>query len=400
MSPPHRRPHNVAGDLYLLPRADRRLRLGHAWVFSNEVDVTRSPLTAYEPGELAVVRDSYGKPVGTAYVNPGALICARILSSDAKAVIDTDWWIARLRRALALREQVYASPHYRAVYGESDGCPGLVVDRYGDVLVAQLNTAGIVKMRGPVLEALQAVMKTRGILVRSSASVRQIEGIDEFDETIGEIPDAVDVHEGNAVFSAPLRTGQKTGYFFDQRDNRSRLGRYVRGKRVLDMYSYVGSWGIRAARFGASEIVCSDSSQPALDCARENAGRNEVTIETRQGDALDVLSAYADEGRRFDIVILDPPALIKRRKDIPAGQAHYERLNRLAFGVLERDGTLISCSCSHHLEAAMLQRAILGASKDSGRRAQILEKHAHGPDHPIHPAMPETEYLKAFFVRA
>lgn len=389
----------MPGDLFLLPRADRRVRLGHAWVFSNEVDIARSPLTAFSPGDVSVVRDAYGKPVGTAYVNPGALICARILTSDAKAKIDADWWSTRIRRALALREQVYTTPHYRLIYGESDGCPGLVVDRYGDVLVAQLNTAGIVKMRVEVIAALQRVVEPRGILLRSAGSVRQIEGIDEFDEAIGDVPDVAGVEEENAVFSAPLRKGQKTGYFFDQRDNRSRLARYVRGKRVLDMYSYIGSWGVRAARFGASDVLCSDSSQLALDYAKENADRNGVALETQIGDALDVLSAFAKEGRRFDVVIVDPPALIKRRKDVAAGQSHYERLNRLAFNVLAPDGILVSCSCSHHLEPAMLQRAILGAAKDAGRRAQILEKHAHAPDHPIHPAMPETEYLKAFFVR-
>ena len=386
-------------DLFLLPRADRRVRLGHAWVFSNEIDISRSPLTAFSPGDLTVVRDAFGKPVGTAYINPGALICARILTSDAKAAINREWWMARIRRAVELRDAIYPSPHYRAVYGESDGCPGLVVDRYGDVLVAQLNTAGIVKMRAEIIEALQAVMKPRGILLRSAGSVRQIEGIDEFDEAVGDVPDAADVEEDNAVFSAPLRKGQKTGYFFDQRDNRSRLNRYVHGKRVLDMYSYIGSWGVRAAKFGASSVTCSDSSQLALDHARANAERNGVSLETRLGDALEVLSSLAADKQRFDVVIVDPPALIKRRKDVAAGQSHYERLNRAAFNVLAPGGFLISCSCSHHLEPAMLQRAILGAAKDTGRRVQILEKHAHAPDHPVHPAMPETEYLKAFFVR-
>lgn len=389
----------MADDLYLLPRADRRVRLGHAWVFSNEVDVARSPLTAFEPGQLAVVRDAYGKPVGKAYVNAGALICARILTSDPKAEIDTTWWTARIRRAVSMRQELYPTPHYRAVYGESDGCPGLVVDRYGDVLVVQMNTAGIVRMRDAILDALQSVTGARGMLLRSAGSVRQIEGIDAFDEAIGEVPETAEVREDNAVFGAPLRKGQKTGYFFDQRDNRSRLARYVRGKRVLDMYSYIGSWGVRAARFGASEVTCADSSELALEYARENARKNGVEIDTVQGDALETLRELAARERRFDVVIVDPPALIKRRKDAPAGQALYGRLNELAFGVLERGGLLVSCSCSHHLDPAMLQRAILGAAKDSGKRVQILEKHAHAPDHPIHPAMPETEYLKAFFVR-
>jgi 23S rRNA (cytosine1962-C5)-methyltransferase len=389
----------MADDLFLLPRADRRVRLGHAWVFSNEVDIARSPLTAFAPGDIAAVRDAGGKPVGIAYVNPGALICARILSSDVKARIDAGWWVSRMRRALNLRESLYPTPHYRAIYGESDGCPGLVVDRYGDVLVAQLNTAGIVKMREPIVQALQETCKPRGILLRSAGSVRQIEGIDEFDEAVGDVPDVATVTEDNAEFAAPLRKGQKTGYFYDQRDNRTRLERYVRGKRVLDMYSYIGSWGVRAAKFGASRVVCGDSSDLALDYANENAKRNGVVVETRAGDALELLVEMGKARERYDVVIIDPPALIKRRKDVPAGQAHYERLNRAAFGVLAEDGILVSCSCSHHLEPAMLQRAILGAAKDATRRVQILEKHAHGPDHPIHPAMPETEYLKAFFVR-
>jgi 23S rRNA (cytosine1962-C5)-methyltransferase len=387
-------------DVVLMPRADRRVRLGHAWVFSNEVDVARSPLTAFESGEIAVVRDSFGKPVGKAYVNPGSLICARILTSDVRAHIDDAWWLARIRRAFSRRDAIYSTPYYRAVYGESDGCPGLVVDRYGDVLVAQLNTAGIVRMRDAIVGALGAVAAPRGLLLRSAGSVRQFEGIEEFDERVGNVPEYADVHEDGAVFSAPLLAGQKTGYFYDQRDNRSRLARYVRGKRVLDMYSYIGSWAIRAMLFGAKSAACCDSSDLALERAAANAERNGVGVEYLRGEAFAVLERLQQQGRRFDVVIIDPPALIKRRKDVAAGQRQYERLNRLAFGVLETEGVLVSCSCSHHLEPAMLQRAILGAAKDSGRRVQILEKHAHGPDHPIHPAMPETEYLKAFFIRA
>ena len=386
-------------DLVLLPRADRRVRLGHAWVFSNEVDVAKTALTEFAPGELAVVRDSFGKPVGQAYVNPGALICARILTTDPKAEIGQAWWTARLRKAIALREQIYATPHYRAVYGESDGCPGLVVDRYGDTLVVQLNTAGTAKMREPIVNALQQLTGARGVLIRSAGSVRQIEGIEAFDEAMGEVPDIAQVREEESLFYAPLRTGQKTGYFYDQRDNRSRLARYVRGKSVLDMYSYIGSWGVRAAAFGAASVTCSDSSPLALECARDNAKANGVAIETNEGDALKTLDDLASQRRKYDVVIIDPPALIKRRKDQPAGQRLYEKLNRAALNVLAPGGLLVSCSCSHHLEPAMLQRAVLGAAKDANRRAQILEKHAHAPDHPIHPAMPETEYLKAFFVR-
>jgi 23S rRNA (cytosine1962-C5)-methyltransferase len=387
----------AAHEIVLLPRAEKRVRLGHAWVFSNEVDVARTPLTEFDPGDVAVVRDSYGKPVGTAYVNPGALICARILTSEARAVIDAHWWRRRIERAFAMREAIYPTPHYRAVYGESDGCPGLVVDRFGDVLAVQLNTAGVVRMRESIVDALQSTVRPRGMLLRSAGSVRQIEGIADFDEALGEVSEDVEVFEGEAVLTAPLRKGQKTGYFYDQRDNRSRLKRYVRGKRVLDMYAYVGSWGVRAALFGASRVVCADSSSLALEYARANAARNAVNITTLEGDAMELLAAMGARKERFDVVIVDPPALIKRRKDAQAGQKLYQRLNRLAMEAVAPGGVLVSCSCSHHLQADALQRALLGASKEAGRRIVILEKHGHGPDHPVQPAMPETEYLKAFF---
>ncbi|MGZ3517464.1 MAG: class I SAM-dependent rRNA methyltransferase [Vulcanimicrobiaceae bacterium] len=386
--------------LRLNPNADRRIRLGHAWVFSNEVDVAKTPLMSFSPGELAVVLDARGKGVGLAYVNPNALICARILTSDTRATIDVPWFEHRMRRALSLREHIYPSPHYRAVYGESDGLPGMVVDRYGTTLVAQLNTAGCIALREPILEALHRVFEPRGILLRNAGSVRRLESIDALDETIGDVPESAQVREGDASLIAPLRGGQKTGYFYDQRDNRSRLQRYASDASVLDVYSYVGAWGVRAAQFGAASVTCVDSSGPALEVARENAARNGVTLETEEGDAVAVLDAYAAADRKFDVVIVDPPALIKRKRDIAAGESHYERLNRAAIRVLARDGILVSCSCSHHLAPANLQRVILRATRAENRRSQILERHGHAPDHPVHPVMPETEYLKAFFVRA
>jgi 23S rRNA (cytosine1962-C5)-methyltransferase len=385
--------------LRLLPNADRRIRLGHAWVFSNEIDTKKTPLAACVPGQLAAIVDARGKGVGIAYVNPGALICARVLTSDMRADIDANWFESRMRRALRSRDSIYPTPHYRAIYGESDGLSGIVVDRYGQTLVAQLNTAGAIALREPILEGLARVFEPAGIALRTAGSVRALEGIDGLDETVGEVPDVAEVVEGDARMRAPLRGGQKTGYFYDQRDNRSRLVRYVRGKRVLDVYSYVGSWGVRAMQFGAASATCIDSSGFALELARENARANGVELATEEGDALAILDGLASAGERFDVVIVDPPALIKRKRDIAAGESHYERLNRAALRVLAKDGVLISCSCSHHLAPASLQRVILHATRAENRRAAILERHGHAPDHPIHPAMPETEYLKAFFAR-
>ena len=205
--------------------------------------------------------------------------------------------------------------------------------------------------------------------------------------------------ENGSTLWAPLRGGQKTGFFYDQRDNRERLSRYVAGRSVLDVYSYVGAWGVAAARHGASSVTCVDSSALALEYARRNAEANGFEMATEEGDAVDVMERYANEQRRFDVVIVDPPALVKRRKDVAAGERLYERVNRAAIRLVREGGILISCSCSHHMPAENLQRAILGAAKDEGRRAQILEQHRQPPDHPVQPAMPETEYLKAFFVR-
>jgi 23S rRNA (cytosine1962-C5)-methyltransferase len=387
-------------ELRLSSKADRRVRLGHNWIFSNEIDAAHSPLPSFSAGELATVVDARRNPVGLAYVNPHALISGRLLTRDVRAHIDAKWFAARIRRALSLRERVYATPHYRLVYGESDGLPGLVIDRYGDVLSLQLNTAGMLAQRATLLEAIDDVIAPRGMVLSSASSVLAFESIPELDETIGEVPDAVTVTEGDLELLAPLRGGQKTGYYYDQRDNRARLRRYVRDARVLDVFSYVGAWGVSALRGGASEVTCIDDSAPALEFARANAERNGGAIETIDGDALATLRELGEQRQRFEVVILDPPALVKRRKDQAAGEGHYAALHRAALRVLVEDGTLVSSSCSQPVSPERFQRIAHDAARAEGRRLQVLERHGHAPDHPVHPAMPETEYLKALFLRA
>lgn len=384
-----------------MAKADKRVRLGHNWIFSNEVDAQASPLSTFLPGEIARVVDDGRHPVGLAYVNPNALICARLLTRDVRAKIDLSWFAHRLARALALREHVYAHPYYRAVYGESDGLPGFVVDRYGDTCVAQLNTAGALALKEPFVAALAQTISPRGILLRNAGSTRALEGVDVLDQTIGEVPDVVDVREADMTLAAPLRTGQKTGYFFDQRDNRMRLRRYVKpGDSVLDVFSYVGSWAVSAFLAGASRVTAVDQSELALDFADRNCSAIGKSLDGLAGDALEVMQGLQREKRRYDVVVLDPPALVKRKKDAGAGERHYRRLHEAALRVLKEDGFLISASCSHHLAADRLQRLALDAAQETGRRLQVLERHGHGPDHPVHPAMPETEYLKALFLRA
>ena len=384
-----------------MAKADKRVRLGHNWIFSNEIDVQSTPVSLFSSGEIARVVDAGRHPVGLAYVNPNALICARVLTRDVRASIDADWFAGRIRRALDLRERIYAEPFYRLAYGESDGLPGFVVDRYGDVCVAQLNTAGALALREPFLRALNDAIAPRGVLLRNAGSTRALEGVAPLDESLGEVPDRIDVREGDMTIAAPLRAGQKTGYFYDQRDNRARLRRYVNGgDAVLDVFSYVGAWAVSAFTAGAGSVTCVDQSELALEYADRNASAIGKSIDGLVGDALEVLNGMREERRRYDVVVLDPPALIKRRKDAAAGERHYQRLHEAALRVLKEDGFLISASCSFHLAPDRLQRIAFDAARECGRRLQVLERHGHGPDHPVHPAMPETEYLKAFFLRA
>lgn len=383
--------------LRLKAQEERRLRAGHLWIYSNEVDAAKTPLAPIVPGALCRIEDSRGHPLGIATINPRALLCGRILTGRADASIDTDWFVRRIQAALSLREQLYDKPYYRLVYGEADGLPGLVVDRFGDWLVCQFGTAGIEALREPVLAALQQVLKPRGIRLANDIGARELEGLPRVTETIGEVPEQVEIDEGGVRFQVPLHDGQKTGWFYDQRDNRDRLARYVRGARVLDVFSYIGAWSLRAAGLGAAEVTAVDSSAPALARAADNAALNGMSLETLRGEALDVLKQLRADGRRFDVVIVDPPALIKRKKDHAAGFEHYVQLNRAALELVVAGGFLVSASCSFHLEAAELQRAVLRAARASGRRVQILEQGGQGPDHPVHPAIPETRYLKALY---
>jgi len=385
--------------LRLKLQEERRLRAGHLWAYSNEIDTAATPIRGITPGSLCQLQDARGKPMGIATVNPHVLLAVRVLSGGGDAVIDEDWFERRLRQALALREKIFPSPHYRLVFGESDGLPGLVVDRFGEYLVAQITTAGMEALKPVLLPALEKVLKPRGILFRNDTAMRATEGLPSEDMLVGEMPDWVRVEESGVPFDAPLKGGQKTGWFYDQRANRDRLAPYAKGARVLDVFSYVGGWALRSARFGATAVTCVDASEPALVAARRSADLNGVELETIRGDALEAMKVLRAEGRQFDLVIVDPPALIKRKKDEEAGLAHYGALNRAAMHLLSADGVLVSCSCSHHLSEEQLQRILLRESRQAGRRLQILERGEQGPDHPVHPAIAETRYLKAFYCR-
>lgn len=388
--------------LRLRANADRRLRAGHLWIYSNEVDVQATPLKAMQSGAQVQVQASNGRPLGLAYVNPNTLICARIINRELEHRLDKSLIKHRLNIALSLRERVFESPHYRLVYGDSDLLPGLVVDRFGDYLVVQTSTAGMEAVRGEIVDALREVLKPAGILFKNDSKAREIEGLGCYVETaFGEVPERVELLENGVRFLAPVRDGQKTGWFYDHRMNRARLSTYAKGARVLDVFSYVGGWGVQAAAFGASAVVCVDSSGQALELVRENAALNGVQdrVRAERGQAFEVMKAMIDAGERFDVVVADPPAFIKRRKDAEAGAQAYRRLNELAMRLLVRDGILFSASCSMHLPREQLLDIVRGSARHVDRNAQLLEQGGQGADHPIHPAIPETEYLKNLIVR-
>ena len=388
--------------LRLKKHEDRRLHTGHTWVFSNEVDTKITPLDAFEPGEACVIEEASGRAIGSGYVNPATLISARLVSRDPAMLLDQSLITHRLNVALSLRERLFDKPYYRLVFGDSDGLPGLVVDRFADVLVVQITTAGMERLKAEVIAALDKVVKPRAILLRNDSSMRAMENLPSYIETAhGEIPEWLALEENGLRFEAPLARGQKTGWFFDHRMNRARAAAYVKGRRVLDVFSYLGAWGVQAAAAGAESVLCVDSSALALEGVTRNAQLNnvEAKVQTRQFDAFELLKELRAAREKFDVVILDPPALIKRRKDIKEGTLAYQRLNQMAMQVLGKDGILVSCSCSYHLERDTLRDLLLKNSRHLDRFMQIVEEGHQGPDHPVHPAIPETAYLKAFFVR-
>jgi len=381
---------------------DRRLLAGHCWIYSNEVDTQATPLKGFESGQPVEIFSHGGHSLGHGYVNPHSLICARLVSHDPRRTLSPTLWLQRIQNALVLRERLYPQPFYRLIFGESDGLPGLIVDRYGDLLVVQITTAGMERMRADLLTALEQVVRPNCILLRNDTPIRALEGLDQGIETIlGEPPDSIELNENDTRFLISPLTGQKTGWFFDQAENRARLPRFGTPTRVLDVCSYIGAWGLQTAMQGAEEVVCVDSSASALERVGENADRNGVVdrVSGLQGDAFDVLRALREQNERFDLVLLDPPAFIKRRKDEKEGIQAYRRINRLGLELLEPGGMLVTSSCSFHLGRDVFLRTVQQAARRAGVSIQLLEAGGQGPDHPIHPAIPETAYLKTFFFR-
>lgn len=389
--------------LRLKKNEERRLRSGHLWIFSNEVDTAQTPLKGFTAGDLAVVESARGEALGTAYVNPDSLIAARILSRDPRKSINTAFFRKRLERALALREWAYGKPHYRLVFGESDGLPGLIIDRFGDVFAVQTNTAGMEKLQPQIVEALDALFSPRAVVIRNTSSLRTLEGLaDDTRVVIGTLSDPIEIEENGARFRIDALQGQKTGWFYDHLDNRAALTRWCPGKRVLDLFAYTGAWGLPAALAGATSVECVDASVPALELAADNARLNGVAERMRftNADVFDFLRQAREERHHYDVIVLDPPAFIKRKKDVAKGLEAYRRLNQAALQVLAPGGLLVSASCSFHLSRDSLHDLLRASARHLDRHLVFVARGGQAADHPVHPAIPETDYLKAFFCQA
>ena len=405
----------VMNSLILKKNEERRIRAGHLWVFSNEIDTTRTPLKAFAPGESAVLRDAAGRALGTVYVNPNSLIAARLVSSRPEEPLSAGLIAERLRAAAAWRDQIYKTPYYRLVHAEGDGLPGLVIDRYNDIFVAQVGTAGMEAHKDALLQAVTDLFNPALLLLRNDLPGRELEGLPSGPEcavkvAVGALNAAaaaeLEVLEQGLAFAAPLSRGQKTGWFYDQRDNRARAAALAAavapGGSVLDAFSYVGGFGCAvAAAAQAKELTFLDASADALRLAEKNAARNLAHTDTATlaGDAVELLANLREAGREFKVVCLDPPAFIKRKKDETAGLGAYQRCNELALDLVADDGVLVTSSCSQHLTLEAFRQVLARAAARRRKTVQIIGLGRQGADHPVPPAMPELEYLKTFFLR-
>ena len=382
-------------------RPDRRRRGLGPWAYADEVVLDRRT-RALAPGSVVTVEDSERRPLATAGFNPASKIALRWLDADPGAEIDRGWFERRLRRALALRETLFDAPFYRLIHAEADGLPGVVIDRFGAAAVMQPNAAWAEARLDDLAAALATVAGVGTVLKNAGGRARALEGLDDAPALLaGALDGPIAVPMNGATYFADLAGGQKTGLFYDQRPNHAFAARLGRGRSVLDVFAHVGGFGLAALAAGATSALAVDGSAPALALAERGAAAGAVAdrFETLKADAFDAMASLAAGGRRFGLVVCDPPAFAPAKAALDAGLRAYERVARLGAGLTEPDGFLILCSCSHAADLARFREASLRGIQKAGRRAQILHVGGAGPDHPVHAGLAETSYLKALFLR-
>jgi 23S rRNA (cytosine1962-C5)-methyltransferase len=383
-------------SIHLLPGQDRRPRAGHPWIYSNELRMDAAA-KALPPGAPVCLFSSEGRPLALALFNPHSLIAARVLTRNKDATIDAAFVERRLARALRLRERLFERPYYRLVHAEADGLPGLVIDRFGEVAVSQLNSAGIASLEPLIVDALDRLLAPRTIVLRNDSPVRELEGLTQEVRIVkGALDAPVELVENDVSFLIDPLEGQKTGWYYDQRENRAFVARLARDQTVLDLYSYSAGFGLQAAAAGAQSVLALDRSQLGLDLAMASAERNGLAarLETAREDAFAAFERLAADKRRFGIVVADPPAFVRSKKELKPGLRGYRKLARACAPLVAEEGILAISCCSHNVPEDAFADEVRRGLRDAGRGGRLLRRAGAGPDHPSHPALPESAYLK------
>ena len=388
-------------SITLRPEAHRRLLFGHPWIYSNEI-VMDAGTKALPPGSVVRLLRANGDAVALAFFNPHTLIACRVLTRRLDAVIDARFLADRLLRATTLRDRLYDRPFYRLAHAEADGLPGTVVDRFGGLLVAQINCAGMELLLPELLEAFDRVLAPEVVLLRSDSPARMAEGLPSYVKFAkGSLDGPIELEENGLRFLADPQSGQKTGWFFDQRDNRAAVARLAAGLSVLDVYSYAGGFALAAAKAGAREVTAIDRSEAALALAEKSAAANGLAARCRfrRVEAFEELERLGATGTRFGMVVADPPAFVKSKKDLKQGARAYRKLARLAASLVEPEGFLFIASCSHNMPVEEFERQVARGLVDASREGRILRAAGAAADHPVHPALPESAYLKSLLLQ-
>jgi len=376
------------------PRGVERIHLGHLWVYRSDIRTAQA-----EPGTVVRLSDQRGRFQGRAFYSDKSQIAIRLLTREDKP-IDRAFFTHRLQQAIAYRERVVEnSEAFRLVYSEADLLPSLIVDRYGDYLVVQTLSQGSERHKNLLVEILVELLSPKGIVERNDPKVRLLEGLEQKISVLhGEVPPEIQVRENGILFAYDLAKGQKTGSFLDQRENHWAARRYASGA-VLDCFGYQGGFGLTVAdRCEQVEVI--EMAPGAIEAARKNQDLNGISnVYFREGNTFDLLKEYDEAGRRFRMIILDPPAFAKNRDSIPAAQRGYREINLRALKLIEPGGYLITCSCSYHVNEALFLQIVAEAANDAKRNVTVVERRTQARDHPILLTMPETHYLKCMIIR-
>lgn len=383
-------------SLLLKKESVKEILNGCPWIWSGMIEMN-SALETAEPGTLVHIMDNRAKQIGVGYLNPRNILACRVLSLQPNIVINQQFFYNAFKCALNKREKLFNQSFYRLVHSESDNLPGLVIDRFNDIIVCQTSTAGMEKLKSLWLPAIQELLNPSAIVLRDDVPARKKEGLSIATSIyFGSVPEYVEVHEHNRIYYANLLTGQKTGWFYDQRANRTYLSELVAGKNVLDLYSHSGGFGIAAGKGKAARVTMVDSSALALTLAASAAKLNgiENLCNYTRADAYEYLEECVASGKQFDIIMADPPAFIKEKRFIMAGLKGYQKLAFLCAKTVVDNGIFCIASCSHHASENSLQRAVEDGIKRAGRKYKLIHKAGADKDHPVHPALPESKYLK------